>query len=649
MITKMCEYRAAPEQGERLVQVFHPGDVASASRFFGMEKTAAPLLPEVASFLHGLKPDHNKIYVLVNAMGASEYWGQNINGDLFPEASLIHRGRDYGYETFYGAHPFKHHVNKDPNKSFGDVMVSVWNPHMKRVELVIAIDRERAEKVGASDICDKLDNGSFLDVSMGCKVPYDLCTICTDWRKYYKAEATYDPSKHQSIGKAVLAYNRQDPIRGLSPTTKDYCDHLRFQLNKIMPDGKQAGMINRYPRFFDISFVFIGADRTAKVMAKLASTYPGQWSLEAVPSWYVAETCGYGQECDISMEKSASIQGKLSREAKLIDMAANALYGGKPMARGIDAIRARMKKKTAQRKLSEIVKDIVPSQFHGGVSHVVDGDTDDIPESLLDQLGGEDSGDALSTASTLGMILKPHEFQRIMLVRMGRKNLADMLGEHRATFSPVPGRGEGGFGGLGLGLGGMHMRPKLVPDIVSRLLPMLSRRSCFEPVVRRRVITVTISPKEPECSPQKEIDNDPLLSKISSAYNSYLDQAMYCMEEAEKELGFNPEAFAEVYGIEEGDLLKTSSIGKKVDPRVLFGAVGGAFLLSQLAKVRRQRAEEHASAPPSLLVSLAAEHPNLLMALAGLGALHQQGSSVPKRLIAGTKSGMESFIRGSAR
>ena len=123
MIIKVCQYQAHQPSGERLIQVFQPGDMEKAAAFFGMGKTAAPLLSSVRDLLDRLKPSPRKIYILVNALGASEYWGGNINGDAFPEAALIHRGPVYGYETFNTAGVFKHHQNKDPSKSFGTIML----------------------------------------------------------------------------------------------------------------------------------------------------------------------------------------------------------------------------------------------------------------------------------------------------------------------------------------------------------------------------------------------------------------------------------------------------------------------------------------------------------------------------------------------
>lgn len=139
-----------------------------------------------------------------------------------------------------------------------------------------------------------------------CKVPYDLCSICTDWKKYRHAQTTFNPNIHESVGKAVLMFHQRDPIRGISVTRNDYCEHLKTMLNKILSDGRKVYAINDYPRFFDISFVFIGADKTAKVMAKLAMAHP-EFNGIAVPSWYVAEQLGHQPASHKEMEKAASI------------------------------------------------------------------------------------------------------------------------------------------------------------------------------------------------------------------------------------------------------------------------------------------------------------------------------------------------------
>jgi hypothetical protein len=206
--------------------------------------------------MNNYKPSSDKIAVLVNAMGSSEYWGQNVNGDIFPEAALIHDCRNhkefghptddftgkvippYGYWTFLQALPFVHHRNKDPNRAFGHVALAVWNARMHRVELIVIIDKALAMQHGAQDVVDRILAGEYPDVSMGCRVPYDVCSICSNKSK----------------------------------TRNDYCSCVKqIGMGRVLDDGRRIGVYNYHPRFFDISFVFIGADKTAKVMCKLAS------------------------------------------------------------------------------------------------------------------------------------------------------------------------------------------------------------------------------------------------------------------------------------------------------------------------------------------------------------------------------------------
>jgi hypothetical protein len=118
--------------------------------------------------------------------------------------------------------------------------------------------------------------GYFPDVSMGSRVPWDLCSICTDWKLYREALATYNPKEHKSPGEAVLKFHKRVKahnnvgIRGLAVTRLEYCEHAKRNMNKILPDGRKVYVHNPYPRFFDISFVFTGADKTAKVMMKIS-------------------------------------------------------------------------------------------------------------------------------------------------------------------------------------------------------------------------------------------------------------------------------------------------------------------------------------------------------------------------------------------
>lgn len=262
------------------------------------------------------KQDREKFcYVLVNALAAGEFFGSNINADYFPWNALSHEGDDYGYKTFLKAHAFSHHKNKDPERAFGVPIVSLLNPRMKRVELIIKLDREKAKLEGADGIISRIDAGEFPDVSMGCKVPFDVCSICGNHSK-----------------------TKDDYCKCMRPSPED---KEKMGPNKILKDGRRVCVINTLPRFFDISFVFIGADKTAKVMAKLASA---NGSLFAAPSSILLSAdAGFQFYESLGMQKAASVPNGAELEA-----AANALG---------------LSKEAAHRKISEILKSIPGGSF----------------------------------------------------------------------------------------------------------------------------------------------------------------------------------------------------------------------------------------------------------------------------------------------
>lgn len=312
MIIKLATFRGTSPQGEPLNWLFQPD---------GMTKVAGTIMPDVTRWLSSYKGSNNELCVLVNAMGSSEYWGQNINGDIFYEDALVHDCRNhpsqqhgyddftgkiippYGYWTFLTAFPFVHHKNKDPSRAFGRVALAVWNPRMHRVELIVILDKRLAMEHGAQSVVDRILAGEFPDVSMGCKVPYDVCAVCGNKSK----------------------------------TRNDYCACVKhIGMGKILDDGRRIGVINPYPRFFDISFVFIGADKTAKVMAKLASAGLPQSVVEADMIYDCKAACGAKdcRECNSCKVKAASLAdammklrvgpGRYVSKKQLIEMAEDA-------------------------------------------------------------------------------------------------------------------------------------------------------------------------------------------------------------------------------------------------------------------------------------------------------------------------------------
>lgn len=188
--------------------------------------TETPSNPQVEMFLKNLIPDSRAVYLHIPAVVAGEAYGPNNWGDYFPEESLKKT-----YKTFYNAKVYRRHKNKDPRKSLGDVVLSTYNPKMRRIELVVKIYRDIAP-----DIAEAADAGKPVGFSMGCRVPYEECSICST--KVFK--------------------------------TSDRCDHMKHHMNKAV-DGKLCYAINRYPEFFDISETPSPADKTVWSIKKVAS------------------------------------------------------------------------------------------------------------------------------------------------------------------------------------------------------------------------------------------------------------------------------------------------------------------------------------------------------------------------------------------
>ena len=492
------------------------------------EKVAAPsLMPDVVKYIESLRPRADAQYVLLNAMGDGEHWSSNVNGDYFPEAALIHKpdnwtgnplldkihARDwpYGFPTFYNAKPFMHHRNKDfaPHNHpvFGEVELALWNPRMHRVELVNRVDKDLCIRGGGTSLWDRLHSGECPDVSMGCKVPFDTCSICLDKAAYQKALATFDPKKHKYPGAAVLEVHKAlikatthgdvpgHGIRGVSITRKDYCEHALKLMNRILPDGRKVYVINDWPNFFDISFVFIGADKTAKVMMKIAED-----ELTAVAKGFYGAPTGLAIDPSASPELSMTMGDPSTKPECDEDM-----------------------KVASTQKRGEISKN-VPSQFAPKAVSILTSREPSISKDVLDMMATRPLEEGLTTATGLGIVLRPHEFQRMTLRGMGEHSLAKQLEESGLVF---PKTKETTPVSLGL---------SLFNDVLAKLLlPLLSDRSAFGPSIERRAILM-IQEEHPKESRTPSSLSMPLLHKISAAYNGYRHEIMNFIPQAQSAL-----------------------------------------------------------------------------------------------------------------
>jgi hypothetical protein len=426
----------------------------------GLEKIAGVLQPEIASFIKSLRPDPQYQYVLMTPMGAFEVWGMNVNGDIFPEISLsfdltkddpvpvaqaledkwlrpfgkkIPPGnyRAFGYKTFLDANRYRHHVNKNPELSYGGVVLSVWNPMMHRVELIVRHDREKAKRVGAEEIVSDLDEGKQRQISMGCKVPFDVCTKCGH----------------------------------ISRTPNDYCTDLRFQMGSVLDSGIVIGAVNFFPRFFDLSDVFIPAAKESGVLQKVAAQRYWIMGPEVVT---VGVTERPDPEC-LFLEKTASA------------------------------------KTAATDKSAEISKKVLPNSGYRSVA-TTSACEPDLPKSIL---GGTDFSKLLTTLAMLGIVLKPREFQYGMLKRMGKEDLAEKMHGDKQVFSEVAPGGTSQFSS-----------DDYSPQLARLLAPLLADRSGFSPHLPRRVVRITVIKAIPE-EKHASVENTELLEKVASAYSSY--------------------------------------------------------------------------------------------------------------------------------
>ncbi len=179
-----------------------------------------------------LKPDKNHVGIHVVALGDEEHYGPNRNMDAMPADSL----RKY-HDTFVShGHVFRHHRNKDPKKSIGDIVASAYNEPMGRVELFIHADRDKA----APEL-DRLEREGEIPFSMALNEEWDECSRC-----HQRRHGANDPKQ---------------------------CVHIREHLGELSEDGKRVYMINREYTFFDISFVGKPADRIAWDLMKV---YPDE-------------------------------------------------------------------------------------------------------------------------------------------------------------------------------------------------------------------------------------------------------------------------------------------------------------------------------------------------------------------------------------
>jgi len=350
---------------------------------------------ELRLFIANIKPKDNHAYLLIAAMG-DQNWGPNKNSDYWPTEALSHCGDDYGYKTFEKGHWFHHHRNKSLDDSYGDILKAVWNNRMGRIELIVEADLNKDK-----ELQEALDKGLTIETSMGSRVKMDCCKICHPrWQEFYKIpeedmviiSKETDLNKIKEIGKKhgvdlsyITSVNPDGGPVGIHSNTSKYCDHMKRTRNQVLSSGQQVCVVNLRPSFFDISKVGVNADKSSFVLAKVASQQD-EYQNEDI--------------ADEAPEKISAIK-----------------VGDQVHSEGDNNIEKEVEGTTVADNYDDIQKyymeNICPEMYKK---------EPEIPDDVIDNIGQKYGlPEILSSFLSMGMFPHPREFQRIVIIQMGKK------------------------------------------------------------------------------------------------------------------------------------------------------------------------------------------------------------------------------------
>lgn len=216
----------------RLIKVASSGLRGNDLREF--VKRAGHLFADQVNNLY-LQPGDTPVHII--ALGATEFYGPNRNGDGFKEASC----KKYHPTFVKHARCYRNHQNKNPDKSYGYIKLSHYNERMRRIELLAIYNatKEAAARNGglvADEEIEKIASGQDIPVSMACALPGTLVRtsegfkavenvevddlVLTHRSRYRPVTATATRNKKQYVEIDVRYYGRQ--------TLKFTPDHLFY-------------------------------------------------------------------------------------------------------------------------------------------------------------------------------------------------------------------------------------------------------------------------------------------------------------------------------------------------------------------------------------------------------------------------------------
>lgn len=435
-------------------------------------------LKKIASCSDELKVERtpNQTDVHVIALGAHEGTGVNRNGDTFPEEeciahykTFVNSGKRNTEGKWDGRALNRHHKNKPEDPKYGNIKAATYNHKMKRIELIVGLDNDKcAEEI------QKIAKGETFNVSMAAKVAGDVCSWCGHFAK---------DEKHR-------------------------CKHIPRNLNEITKQGEVCAMINKRPRWFELSIVGRPADRIGMGL-KMASEYTPKMTADYLKI-YTGFVPPVEDSNTILISKHASdkryLIGKLAEMEKRIEAIAKA--GPKDSKEKFIAehkTKLRNSEEISQDAMDELRKLEPTKLLKVLADHGIVFSVEDFMKYIF--------GDKLSSSSGKVVVNKV----RTRLPKMFSHLLedADDMGEvvNSEKFDPA----------------NTDILPKEIRGIIKGLF---NSHSIFEEPVRHRIMHITIVGKPHKSHGEEEnISKEAAIKELADQYTAYKLAALRYMYE----------------------------------------------------------------------------------------------------------------------
>lgn len=465
------------------------------------EVNIASLPPDMQVFIkRDFRPDiKNFCYLTINALSDEETFGDNVNGDAMPSQTkhgdpcLKNDTSTHGFKTYelFG-HWYQNHDNKDPKNAQGFVLFSSYDLGKGIVIILAGIDREKRP-----DLCARIDRGIMPLTSMGIKVPFDLCSKCAEENgtRDFIEDAIHEwymdktlQEKYEDPGKFCQWHNEMHlkkhgvNIPGFAKNTKEYCDHLRFSMGKMLNDGTKIYAINHLPKAFDISDVFSNADKVSQGLFKVAGRagslkdmmFQGEHEPHAsAPN----EAYGYDPTRRLFLMNGHSFLN--DSEIKTAEIEKEIETQDRPQ-------------KISDRDIVQLAKKSVTDVIlaTGGLMSRMDevSENHKLPQDFMKKTTNKNIGDSVGALESARIMPTPAEFQEIVFRSMGNIEGAERAKEDGLVFDEIGENEEEGkmLEKMNPFLKDIFVKKGSSEELLDSLAPVFAERTFFAPFYQKR-------------------------------------------------------------------------------------------------------------------------------------------------------------------